>query len=425
MSETEEPKIATEDAPPVEAAPEPAAEDNGDDSTKRKREEDAASADATTEDGDDSAKRAAVDPVDAAVEETPAEAAAAAPEAAPVSATTSAVAAAMAVAMGGQPAVADPQIAAIQAAAHAAAQASMTAAAHQSMMGSMFGGGMAAAQPAPMTMMPVAGGGGVMIDCPPTLVGRIIGKGGETIRDLQVRSGCQIQIDQNFPEGQPRKISVQGTPQGIELAKQLIHNVLNSGPGGTMAMMGLAPIAGLPGAEGPEQTQIVDCPSTVVGRVIGKGGETIRALQMQSGCRIQIDQNFPEGMPRKISVAGTAAQVAAAVQLINMKINEGGPGGLVPAFGAPGGPNTVLDCPKTIVGRVIGRGGETINDLQARSGAKIQIDQQVSEGSPCKIQISGSPQTVELAIKMVTDIMNGGPLPGQGGMMGGGGKGMG
>jgi hypothetical protein len=30
---------------------------------------------------------------------------------------------------------------------------------------------------------------------------------------------------------------------------------------------------------------------------------------MQSGCRIQIDQNFPEGVPRKILVAGTATQV--------------------------------------------------------------------------------------------------------------------
>jgi rRNA processing protein Krr1/Pno1 len=31
-----------------------------------------------------------------------------------------------------------------------------------------------------------------------------------------------------------------------------------------------------------------------VGRVIGRGGETIQALQQKTGCRIQIDQNVPD-----------------------------------------------------------------------------------------------------------------------------------
>lgn len=82
-----------------------------------------------------------------------------------------------------------------------------------------------------------------------------------------------------------------------------------------------------------------------------------------------------------------------------------------------GEPMTFLDCPKSIIGRVIGRGGETINELQMRSGARIQIDQKVPEGAPCKVQISGNPQVTELAIKLVTDIMNGGSTGGMGGGM--------
>lgn len=57
-------------------------------------------------------------------------------------------------------------------------------------------------------------------------------------------------VFQNMPEGVPRKILVQGTPAGIELAKQLIHNVLTSGPQGSAAMAGVAPILSLP--VGPE-----------------------------------------------------------------------------------------------------------------------------------------------------------------------------
>ena len=36
-----------------------------------------------------------------------------------------------------------------------------------------------------------------------------------------------------------------------------------------------------------------------------------------------------------------------------------------------------MDCPQNVIGRVIGRGGETIRELQVKSGAKIQVDQQV------------------------------------------------
>ena len=63
-------------------------------------------------------------------------------------------------------------------------------------------------------------------------------------------------------------------------------------------------------------TATVDCPPSFVGRVIGKGGETIKGLQAQSGAHITIDQNFPEGVPRKISISGPSGCVTIAVRLI-------------------------------------------------------------------------------------------------------------
>jgi len=38
-------------------------------------------------------------------------------------------------------------------------------------------------------------------------------------------------------------------------------------------------------------------------------------------------------------------------------------------------PYNVVECPKEMVGRIIGRGGETIKGLQAQTGARVQIDQ--------------------------------------------------
>jgi far upstream element-binding protein len=74
------------------------------------------------------------------------------------------------------------------------------------------------------------------------------------------------------------------------------------------------------------------------------------------------------------------------------------PGGMGGGGGVGGGQMVgnqfVMECEKGIVGRIIGRGGETINMLQGKSGAKIQIDQSII---PCKIMISGQPQNIAMA----------------------------
>ncbi|KAG2489284.1 hypothetical protein HYH03_012304 [Edaphochlamys debaryana] len=64
----------------------------------------------------------------------------------------------------------------------------------------------------------------------------------------------------------------------------------------------------------------------------------------------------------------------------------------------------VVSCPKSMVGRVIGRNGETIKALQTYTGALIQIDQTCD---PTKIAISGNPQSLNLALSMVHDIVRG------------------
>lgn len=75
----------------------------------------------------------------------------------------------------------------------------------------------------------------------------------------------------------------------------------------------------------------------------------------------------------------------------------------------------VLECPKTMVGRVIGRGGETIKSLQKQFNVSIQIDQNIS---PCKVTITGPPHAVHAARREVENLVNpnyGGPGGGPGG----------
>lgn len=67
------------------------------------------------------------------------------------------------------------------------------------------------------------------VECPPTLVGWLIGRSGETIKTLQQRSGCVLSIDQTMGEGQPRIVNIAGTREQVTLGRQLVEELLASG----------------------------------------------------------------------------------------------------------------------------------------------------------------------------------------------------
>ena len=48
---------------------------------------------------------------------------------------------------------------------------------------------------------------------------------------------------------------------------------------------------------------------------------------------------------------------------------------------------------------------QTIQLIQQKSGCKVQIDQQVPEGHPCRINMSGNTQAIQKAIQIVQEIM--------------------
>ena len=63
-----------------------------------------------------------------------------------------------------------------------------------------------------------------------------------------------------------------------------------------------------------------------------------------------------------------------------------------------------VECPKSMVGRVIGKNGETIKALQSYTGALIQINQTIE---PTQVTISGTQTSLSLAVSMVNDIVKG------------------
>lgn len=145
------------------------------------------------------------------------------------------------------------------------------------------------------------------IECPPSMVGRLIGRQGETIKAMQAQSGAFIAIDQNFPDGVNRIVTVRGQPAAVEAAKSLIYDIMQG------SQSSLMPAA---------NTKVIDVQQGIVGRIIGRGGETVRKLQQMSGARIQIDQtNW------KITVSGADNAVNTASSWIYDIMNGGSPFG--------------------------------------------------------------------------------------------------
>jgi len=97
---------------------------------------------------------------------------------------------------------------------------------------------------------------------------------------------------------------------------------------------------------------------------------------------------------------------------------RGGGGG-----GGGGGSSVRIDVPNSYVGRIIGRGGSRIRELQDDTGARINIckDEATSDSTP--VEITGSDDCTGRAKEAIEQILNEQQSYGGGGGRGGGGGG--
>eukprot|EP00898_Chlorokybus_atmophyticus_P004598 jgi/Chlat1/5139/Chrsp33S05137 len=197
-----------------------------------------------------------------------------------------------------------------------------------------------------------------------------------------------------------------------------------------------APAGG--GSFGAPTSRHIMIPNAKVGLVIGKGGETIKYLQNQSGARIQVQRDAesdPSATDRQIELTGTYDQIDRAERLIR-EVIDGAAMGLSP--GAPRAPmqqagqgqgqgqgqeQVQIKVPNSKVGLIIGKAGETIKNLQNRSGARIQVqsDRETEPGATERVvTLIGPKYATDIAEQLVREVCAGeGPRTGGGG--GGGG----
>ncbi|KNC96745.1 uncharacterized protein SPPG_07953 [Spizellomyces punctatus DAOM BR117] len=166
-------------------------------------------------------------------------------------------------------------------------------------------------------------------------------------------------------------------------------------------------------------TEEIAVPNQYVGLVIGRAGENMKRIERTCNVKVQF---APAGSEpeRRTTITGNPEDVQQAKSMILEQINQGsgprGPPSSMPSYGGNSSTNTeTMSIPAHKVGLVIGRGGETIHSLQDRSGARIAVmpDSQSDQPSNLRqINLSGSPEAIDMARALIDDLVNAPSRPG-------------
>ncbi|XP_035426696.1 tudor and KH domain-containing protein [Cygnus atratus] len=137
----------------------------------------------------------------------------------------------------------------------------------------------------------------------------------------------------------------------------------------------------------------VRVPRAAVKALIGRKGATIRKLRQETGARIDVEEEDEAGEERLLLIAGSPGQVCRAQAAVRRVVADSAP---------------VLEqlrVPHTAVGRIIGRGGETVRSICQSSGAKVLCERKAEAGlAPTRlIRLSGTRQEVAAAKKLIME----------------------
>uniref|UniRef100_UPI003AAA554A insulin-like growth factor 2 mRNA-binding protein 2a isoform X10 n=1 Tax=Centroberyx gerrardi TaxID=166262 RepID=UPI003AAA554A len=276
-----------------------------------------------------------------------------------------------------------------------------------------------------------------------SLVGRLIGKEGRNLKKIEEETGTKITISslQDLTIYNPeRTITVKGSMEAcckaeVEIMRKLreayendvaaINQQTNLIPGLNLNALGifssglsvLPPAAGPRGGvppvapagynpflQAPEQEVVyLFIPTQAVGALIGKKGQHIKQLARFAGASIKIaPAETPEVTERMVIITGPPEAQFKAQGRIFGKLKEEN------FFTAKEEVKleTHIKVPSTAAGRVIGKGGKTVNELQNLTSAEVIVprDQTPDENDEVFVKISGhffASQTAQRKIREI------------------------
>uniref|UniRef100_A0A8D0G8Y9 Tudor and KH domain containing n=1 Tax=Sphenodon punctatus TaxID=8508 RepID=A0A8D0G8Y9_SPHPU len=141
----------------------------------------------------------------------------------------------------------------------------------------------------------------VEMKVPQEAIKLIIGRQGASIKQLRKETGARIDVGIE-DVGTERILHLSGFPVQVCKAKAAIYRLLT---------------------EHMPVTEQLHVPQRAVGRIIGRGGDTVRAICRNTGAKVECERDTGAlSLTRLISLSGTQKEVNAAKQLILEKLSE-------------------------------------------------------------------------------------------------------
>lgn len=227
-----------------------------------------------------------------------------------------------------------------------------------------------------------------LMEFPVAVMGGIIGSKGAKIMDVRQRSGARVQVEKLDDRC---RVQISGTAEQIERARVLVQKLADEDqnahpPSSTDS--------------GEVMSDSMEFPVSATGRIIGSRGASIAEVRSQSGARVSVEKGDDNC---KVQISGTPSQIRRARHMIQSLAEDGGSGG-PGGGGRRGDSEDQMDVPQSLVGRVIGKGGETIQRLQKESGARIDVN--TSTGDPCLVRLTGSRDAVSRARFLISEVLD-------------------
>lgn len=232
---------------------------------------------------------------------------------------------------------------------------------------------------------------------PASVVGAIIGKGGQTVRQITQLKDSRARVDVHKREGHgsDKVATIYGAPEACGVAANRILDIIR------------------------KEERDDDLPlkllahNALIGRLIGRDGRNLKQIQDKTGAKIAISSMHdisPYNLDRTISISGELKEIADAEQLITEKLrqyesdiqsmsqqslypglnpnqiqmfpglNHNMPPGY-PPYGGNSGSNSASNAQETVtllipsgsVGAIIGSRGSHIRNISRLAGASIRI----------------------------------------------------
>jgi far upstream element-binding protein len=172
-----------------------------------------------------------------------------------------------------------------------------------------------------------------------------------------------------------------------------------------------------------DNSEVILIDSSLVGLVIGRQGESLRRIEQESGTRIQFINGPNSGPSRECRITGSPGARITAKREINRIIEENGGNparetgrnAQQPARSGQqeqpplrdGEQSSQIMVPDRTVGLIIGRGGETIRDLQERSGCHVNIvGENKSVNGLRPVNLIGTPAAAAHAKELIMEIVD-------------------